>query len=345
MNAPQVPVRHSQPIVIIAIESSCDETSAAVSQDGRVLSNIIATQSVHEHYGGVVPELASRAHQQHIVPVVHQALREANITKTMLSAVAYTQGPGLLGALLVGASFAKSLAWGLSVPLISVNHMRAHILAHFIDEPHPAFPFLCLTVSGGHTQLVCVDDYLTMKVIGQTQDDAVGEAFDKIAKLLGLPYPGGPHVDRWAQSGNPEAFTFPETQMPDLDYSFSGIKTGFLNFLHRAKQREPDFVSHHLADICASIQRTLIDMLLHKLVLATEQTGIQQVAIAGGVSANTGLRAAIAALAQERGWTTYVPKFEYCTDNAAMIATTAYYQYLANEFSDLRVIPDPRLKI
>ena len=345
MDAPQVPVQSDPPVVILAIESSCDETSAAVSQDGRVLSNIVATQSVHEHYGGVVPELASRAHQQQIVPVVHQALHQANITKTMLSAVAYTQGPGLLGALLVGASFAKSLAWGLSVPLISVNHMRAHILAHFIDEPYPTFPFLCLTVSGGHTQLVRVDNYQGMEVIGQTQDDAVGEAFDKIAKLLGLPYPGGPHIDRWAQRGNPNVFAFSETHMPDLDYSFSGIKTGFLNFLHRNRQRDPNFVSNHLADICASIQRTLIDMLLHKLVVATEQTGIRHIAIAGGVSANTGLRSAIAALAKERGWVTHVPAFEYCTDNAAMIATAAYYQYLAKDFSDLRTSPNPRLKI
>ena len=345
MDTSPEPMNSTLPVVVLAIESSCDETSAAVSQDGQVLSNVIATQSVHEHYGGVVPELASRAHQQHIVPVVHQALHKANITKTMLSAVAYTQGPGLLGALLVGASFAKSLAWGLSVPLISVNHMRAHILAHFIEDPRPSFPFLCLTVSGGHTQLVQMDDYLTASVIGQTQDDAVGEAFDKIAKLLGLPYPGGPHIDRLAQFGDPDAFTFSKTQMPDLDYSFSGIKTSFLNFLHQAKQRDPEFVTHHLADICASIQRILVDMLLDKLVLAAKQTGIQQIAIAGGVSANTGLRAAVAALAQENGWTTYVPKFEYCTDNAAMIATTAYYQYLAGEFSDLRVSPNPRLKI
>ena len=328
MNAPPELMNGPRPVVILAIESSCDETSAAISQNGHVLSNIVATQSVHEHYGGVVPELASRAHQQHMVPVVHQALYEANITKTMLSAVAYTQGPGLLGALLVGASFAKSLAWGLALPLVSVNHMRAHILAHFIDDPHPAFPFLCLTVSGGHTQLVRVDNYLTMTVIGQTQDDAVGEAFDKMAKLLGLPYPGGPHIDRWAQSGNPNAFTFSETRMPDLDYSFSGIKTGFLNFLHQAKQRDPEFVTHHLANICASIQQTLIDMLLDKLVLAAEQIGIRQIAIAGGVSANTGLRKAITTLAQEKGWTIYIPKLEYCTDNAAMIATTAFYQYL-----------------
>ncbi len=333
------------PIIILAIESSCDETSAAVTENGRVLSNIVATQSVHEHYGGVVPELASRAHQQHIVPVVDQALRAANITKTMLSAVAYTQGPGLLGALLVGASFAKSFAWGLSSPLISVNHMRAHVLAHFIDPPHPTFPFLCLTVSGGHTQLLRVNDYLDMQVIGQTQDDAVGEAFDKAAKLLGLPYPGGPHVDRWAQQGNPQAFTFPETQMPALDFSFSGIKTGFLNFLNQQQQRDPNFVVNNLADICASLQQALIDMLLHKLALAVEQTGIYQVAIAGGVSANTGLRKALAEVAKQQGWAVHIPKFAYCTDNAAMIATAAHYQYLAQDFSDLRVSPNPRLKI
>ena len=331
--------------MVLAIESSCDETAAAVSDNGRILSNIVATQSVHEHYGGVVPELASRAHQQHIVPVVHRALHEAKVTKTMLSAVAYTQGPGLLGSLLVGASFAKSLAWGLGVPLMGVNHMRAHILAHFIEEPRPVFPFLCLTVSGGHTQLVRIDDYLAMEVIGQTQDDAVGEAFDKIAKLLSLPYPGGPQIDRWAQSGNPYAFTFSETQMPGLDYSFSGIKTAFLNFLHHHKQRHSPFVEENLSDICASVQRTLIDMLLQKLVRAVEQTGIRQVAIAGGVSANTGLRQAIQAVAQEKGWTTYIPKFEYCTDNAAMIATTAYYQYQAGAFGDLRASPDPRMKM
>ncbi len=332
-------------VVILAIESSCDETSAAVIKNGQMLSNIVATQSVHEHYGGVVPELASRAHQQHIVPVVDQALRAANITKTMLSAVGYTQGPGLLGALLVGASFAKSLAWGLSVPLISVNHMRAHVLAHFIEPPYPTFPFLCLTVSGGHTQLLRVDDYLSMQVIGQTQDDAVGEAFDKSAKLLGLPYPGGPHIDRWAQQGDSEAFTLPKTQMPALDFSFSGIKTGFLNFLNQQKQRDPDFMANNLADICASLQQALIDILLHKLTLAVEQTGIRQVAIAGGVSANSGLRKALAALAEQQGWTIHVPKFEYCTDNAAMIATSAHYQYLAKDFSDLRTNPNPRLKV
>ena len=254
----------SESVFILAIESSCDETSAAVIKNGQILSNIVATQSVHEQYGGVVPELASRAHQEHIVPVVHQALQTAKVTKTMLSAVAFTQGPGLLGALLVGASFAKSLAWGLGIPLLAVNHMQAHILAHFIDDPRPSFPFLCLTVSGGHTQLVKVTDYLAMEIIGQTQDDAVGEAFDKIAKQLGFPYPGGPHIDRWAQQGDPQRFTFSETNMRDLDYSFSGIKTNFLNFLNRSTQQDARFVANNLADICASIQETLIDMLLHK---------------------------------------------------------------------------------
>ena len=335
----------SESVFILAIESSCDETSAAVIKNGQILSNIVATQSVHEQYGGVVPELASRAHQEHIVPVVHQALRTAKVTKTMLSAVAFTQGPGLLGALLVGASFAKSLAWGLGIPLLAVNHMQAHILAHFIDDPLPSFPFLCLTVSGGHTQLVKVTDYLAMEVIGQTQDDAVGEAFDKIAKQLGLPYPGGPHIDRWAQQGDPQRFTFSETNMPDLDYSFSGIKTNFLNFLNRATQQDAHFVADNLADICASIQQTLIDMLLHKLIMATETTGIQQVAIAGGVSANSRLRQATQQEAQNRGWQVYIPQLAYCTDNAAMIAMAAHYQYLAGEMSALDVNADPRLKL
>ena len=339
------PSAASESVFILAIESSCDETSAAVIKNGQILSNIVATQSVHEQYGGVVPELASRAHQEHIVPVVHQALQTAKVTKTMLSAVAFTQGPGLLGALLVGASFAKSLAWGLGIPLLAVNHMQAHILAHFIDDPRPSFPFLCLTVSGGHTQLVKVTDYLAMEVIGQTQDDAVGEAFDKIAKQLGLPYPGGPHIDRWAQQGDPQRFTFSETNMPDLDYSFSGIKTGFLNFLNRATQQDAHFVANNLADICASIQQTLIDMLLHKLIMATETTGIRQVAIAGGVSANSGLRKAIQQEAQNRGWQVYIPQLAYCTDNAAMIAMAAHYQYLAGEMCALDVSADPRLKL
>ena len=335
----------SESVLILAIESSCDETSAAVIKNGQILSNIVATQSVHEQYGGVVPELASRAHQEQIVPVVHQALQTAKVTKTMLSAVAFTQGPGLLGALLVGTSFAKSLSWSLGIPLLAVNHMQAHILAHFIDEPRPAFPFLCLTVSGGHTQLVKVTDYLAMEIIGQTQDDAVGEAFDKIAKQLGLPYPGGPHIDRWAQRGDPQRFTFSETNMPNLDYSFSGIKTGFLNFLNRARQQEANFIEDNLADICASIQQTLIDMLLHKLIMATETTGIRQVAIAGGVSANSGLRKAIQQEAADQGWQVYIPQLAYCTDNAAMIAMAAHYQYLAGEINALDVSADPRLKL
>ncbi len=345
MGTPQSLTKSEPSVTILAIESSCDETAAAISKNGQVLSNIVATQSVHEQYGGVVPELASRAHQQHIVPVIHQALHQANIAKTMLSAVAYTRGPGLLGSLLVGASFAKSLAWGLDVPLIGVNHMKAHILAHFIDAPTPEFPFLCLTVSGGHTQLVRVDDYLKMRVIGQTQDDAVGEAFDKMAKLMGLPYPGGPHVDRWAQSGDPNAFSFAKTSMPALDYSFSGIKTSFMNFLNQQKQQNPNFVEDNLADLCASVQRTLIDMLLDKLPQAMQQTGTRQVAIAGGVSANKGLRRAIQAMAEKHDWTVFIPAFEYCTDNAAMIATAAYHQYVAGDFSELSAGSDPRLRI
>ncbi len=330
-------------INILAIESSCDETSASIISNGKILSNIIATQSVHQKYGGVVPELASRAHQQNVVPVVHQALSEANITKTMLSAVAFTQGPGLLGALLVGASFAKSLAYGLDIPLISVNHMQAHILAHFIDDPKPAFPFLCLTVSGGHTQIVKVTDYLEMEILGETQDDAVGEAFDKIAKVLGLPYPGGPAIDHMAQQGNPARFAFPDTVMPALDYSFSGIKTAFLNFLQREKSKDPDFVAQHLPDICASIQHKLIEMLLEKLRQASETTGIREIAIAGGVSANSALRKTLSERAETLRWKVYIPPLVYCTDNAAMIAMAAHYKYLKADFESLQASPDPRL--
>ncbi len=333
-----------RPITILAIESSCDETSASVISDGKILSNIVATQSVHQQYGGVVPELASRAHQQHIVPVVHQALRQANITKTMLSAVAFTQGPGLLGALLVGASFAKSLAFGLDIPLIGVHHMQAHILAHFIDDPKPAFPFLCLTVSGGHTQIVQVHDYLDMEILGETQDDAVGEAFDKIAKTLGLAYPGGPLIDRLAQQGDPHRFTFPDTVMSGLDYSFSGIKTGFLNFLRQEQSQDPAFAEKHMNDLCAGIQYKLVDMLLEKLQEAAARTGIRSVAIAGGVAANSALRKRLSAMAQEKDWQTYIPAFEYCTDNAAMIAMTAHFQYLHGDAASLRVQPDPRLR-
>ena len=279
--------------VILAIESSCDETSASVIVNGKVLNNIIATQSVHQKYGGVVPELASRAHQQNIVVVVNEALQNAGILKTDLSAVAFTRGPGLMGSLLVGVSFAKGLSLGLNIPLIEVNHMQAHVVAHFIDDPKPRFPFLCLTVSGGHTQIVLVRDYLDMEVIGQTQDDAVGEAFDKAAKIMGLPYPGGPLIDKYAKDGNANAFRFPETVMPGLDFSFSGIKTAFLYFLRDEKQKNPSFVEQNLNDICASLQQHLVNMLITRLLQASEKTGIKEIAIAGGVSANSGLRNAL----------------------------------------------------
>jgi N6-L-threonylcarbamoyladenine synthase len=332
-------------INILAIESSCDETSAAVISDGKILNNIIATQSVHEKYGGVVPELASRAHQQHLIPVVHEALHSSGITKQELSAIGFTRGPGLMGSLLVGVSFAKSLAFALGIPLIDVNHMQAHILAHFIDEPKPAFPFICLTVSGGHTQLVLVRDHLDMEVIGETTDDAVGEAFDKTAKLLGLPYPGGPLIDRYAKTGNPKAFRFPVSDMPDLSFSFSGIKTAVLYFLRDNLKENPNFINENLADICASIQFTLIKMLSQKLVKAAKEYRIKEIAIAGGVSANSGLRDELNILAAKHGWKVYVPKFEYCTDNAAMIAMAAHFKYLKGEFCGLDVVPEARMKI
>lgn len=330
---------------LLAIESSCDETSAAVIRGGKVLSNVVATQAVHEKYGGVVPELASRAHQQNIIPVVAQALSTANVTKNELNAVAFTRGPGLLGALLVGSSFAKSLALGLNIPLIDVNHMKAHILAHFIDDPKPNFPFLCLTVSGGHTQVVLVKDHLDMEIIGQTTDDAVGEAFDKTAKLLGLPYPGGPLLDKTAAQGNPTAFAFPVGNMPGYDFSFSGIKTSVLYFLKEKTKDNPNFVHDNLADICASVQYTLIKTLLKKVVQATKDLGIREVAIAGGVSANSGLRQALQDYAKKYGWSVYIPAFQYCTDNAGMIAITAHYQYLKGDFSSQYVSPEPRMKI
>lgn len=331
-------------IKILAIESSCDETSAAVVVNGKVLNNIIATQSVHENYGGVVPELASRAHQQNIVPVVDQALKNAAISKNELSAISFTRGPGLLGALLVGTSFAKSMALALDIPLIEVNHMQAHILAHFIDDPKPQFPFLCLTVSGGHTQIVLVESHLKMTIIGETKDDAVGEAFDKSAKLLGLPYPGGPLIDKYAQLGNPERFTFPETSMPGLSYSFSGIKTGILYFLRDELKKNEKFIEENLNDICASIQRTLVKMLLQKLRKAARQHNIKEIAIAGGVSANSGLRKALKLMAESERWTTYVPDFQYCTDNAGMIGIAGYYKYLVGEFVDQKVSALPRMK-
>jgi N6-L-threonylcarbamoyladenine synthase len=331
--------------IILAIESSCDETSAAVCINGKIQSNIIATQTVHQKYGGVVPELASRAHQQHIIPVVNQALTEAKITKNDLSAVAFTRGPGLLGALLVGSSFAKALALGLRIPLIDVNHMQAHILAHFIDEPTPAFPFICLTVSGGHTQIVKVNNYLDMEILGETQDDAVGEAFDKTAKLMDLPYPGGPLIDKYAQQGNPQAFAFPQVDMPGLNFSFSGIKTAFLYFLRDKTIHQPDFIQTHLTDICASIQHTLIQILLKKLIKAAKETGIREIAIAGGVSANSGLREQLAQTGAKYHWNVYVPKFEYCTDNAAMIAIAAHYKALAGQFASQDISPLPRMAL
>ena len=331
-------------ISILAIESSCDETSASIIVNGKVLNNIVATQSVHEKYGGVVPELASRAHQENLIPVVHEALSTAGISKKELSAIAVTRGPGLMGSLLVGVSFAKAFAKALDIPLIDVNHMQAHVLAHFIAEPRPNFPFICLTVSGGHTQLVLVKDHLTMELIGETQDDAVGEAFDKTAKLLGLPYPGGPLLDRYAKEGNPKAFTFPVTRMPGLNYSFSGIKTAVLYFLRDRLEENPNFITENLPDLCASIQYALVEMLLIKLKEAMKEYGITEVAIAGGVSANSGLRAALSALSQRKGWTFYVPEFEYCTDNAAMIAMAAHFKYLRGDFVGYDIAPLAKMK-
>lgn len=327
---------------ILAIESSCDETAAAVIADGMILSNVIATQEIHAKYGGVVPEMASRAHMEAIVPAVLEALAKAGVSKKDLDAVGFTQSPGLIGSLLVGASFAKSLAMALNVPLLAVNHMQAHVLAHFIDDPKPQFPFLCLTVSGGHTQLVLVRDYLHMEIVGTTLDDAAGEAFDKTAKMLGLPYPGGPLVDKYARDGDGEKFSFPIAQIPELNYSFSGIKTAILNFLQKGKKVDPDFVAHNLSDICASVQHTIIKTLLQKLVRAAEQYGVQNIGIAGGVSANSGLRKAIEELGAEKGWAVFIPDFQYCTDNAAMIAITAHYQYLSGKFAGLDVEPSAR---
>lgn len=329
-------------INILAIESSCDETSAAVIKDGKIYSNFIANQTVHEQYGGVVPELASRAHQENIVPVVDQALKKAGISQNDLTAVAFTQSPGLIGSLLVGSCFAKAMALALDLPLIAVQHMDAHVMANFIDEPQPTFPFLCLTVSGGHTQIVLCKDHLHMEIIGKTLDDAAGEAFDKTAKLLGLPYPGGPLIDKYAQQGNPHRFTFSEPQIPGLDFSFSGLKTGILYFLQDNLKKDPRFIENNLHDICASVQERIISILMNKFVKAAKETGVTQVGIAGGVSANSGLRKAMQALGEKEGWQVYIPKFEYCTDNAAMIAMTAHYKYLAKEFVGLDVVPSPR---
>ena len=332
-------------IYLLAIESSCDDTSAAVLHNGKVLANMVAGQAIHEEYGGVVPELASRAHLQNIVPVVDAAIKKAGINKTQLSAIAFTRGPGLIGSLMVGVSFAKGLSLALGIPMIEVNHMQAHVLAHFIEEPMPKFPFLCLTVSGGHTQYVLVRDHLDMEVIGQTQDDAAGEAFDKSAKLLGLPYPGGPLIDKYAQLGDPDKYQFGKPKMDGLDLSFSGFKTSVLYFVQNNKQKDPDFATNNMNDLCASIQKHIIDMLMEKLVLAVEQTGVTDVAIAGGVSANSGLRKALQQEGEKRGWNTFIPKFEYCTDNAAMIGITAHYKYLKGEFVGHDVTPVARYVI
>jgi N6-L-threonylcarbamoyladenine synthase len=329
--------------IILAIESSCDETSASVIRNGKVLNNIIATQAIHRKYGGVVPELASRAHQQNIVLTVQEAMEGSGTRKTELDAIAFTRGPGLMGSLLVGTSYAKGVALGLNIPLIEVNHMQAHVLAHFIDDPKPDFPFLCLTVSGGHTQIVLVRGHLEMEIIGQTQDDAVGEAFDKAAKIMGLSYPGGPLIDKYAQQGNEATFKFPVTNMPGLDFSFSGIKTAFLYFLRDERVKNPQFVEENLYDICASLQKHLVNMLLEKLSEASIQTGIMTIAVAGGVSANTGLRNALTKLGDEQGWKLFIPAFEYCTDNAAMIAMAAHYKFLKGDFCSLETVPLARM--
>ncbi len=333
---------------ILAIESSCDDTSAAVMCNNSALSNVVATQKIHEEYGGVVPELASRAHQQNIVPVVHQALAKANIDKNQLSAIAFTRGPGLMGSLLVGTSFAKSLALGLNIPLIEVNHMQAHILSHFIAEDNyqsPSFPFLAMTISGGHTQIVLVKSYFEMEVIGETLDDAVGEAYDKSAKILGLPYPGGPLVDKYAQMGNAKAFPFPKPKVEGLNFSFSGLKTSILYFIQRETKNNPNFIAENRDDICASIQHTIVQILMDKLKKAVKQTGIKQVAIGGGVSANSGIRQALKEAEDRWGWTTYVPKFEYCTDNAAMIGIVGYLKYKEQSFSDQDITAQARYVI
>ena len=322
-------------IYILGIESSCDDTSAAVLKDGVLLSNVTASQAVHEAYGGVVPELASRAHQENVVPVVAQAIKQAGITKEQLSAVAFTRGPGLMGSLLVGVSFAKGFARSLNIPLIDVNHLQGHVMAHFIEEPFPPFPFLCLLVSGGNSQIVIVNAYNDMEILGQTIDDAAGEAIDKCSKVMGLGYPGGPIIDRLARQGNPHAYQFSEPHIPGLDYSFSGLKTSFLYNLRKWVAEDPDFVEHHKEDLAASLEFTIVDILMKKLREAVKMTKIKHVAVAGGVSANNGLRQAFHDYAKRYGWTIYIPKFSYTTDNAAMIGITGYYKYLDGDFCSI----------
>ncbi|TDG36262.1 tRNA (adenosine(37)-N6)-threonylcarbamoyltransferase complex transferase subunit TsaD [Pedobacter changchengzhani] len=337
--------------IILAIESSCDDTSVSICNNGEITSNVIANQTIHQNYGGVIPELASRVHQQNIVPTVTQALIDAGVTKQDITAVAFTRGPGLLGSLLVGVSFAKSFALALNIPLISVNHMHAHILAHFIparsaggDEPKPAFPFLCLTVSGGHTQIVLVKDFFDMEVVGETLDDAAGEAFDKTAKILSLPYPGGPLIDKHAKLGNPNAFKFAVPQIADLNFSFSGFKTSILYFIRKQEKVNPNFIAENLDDICASVQHSIIEILMNKLKMASKLYGINEIAIAGGVSANSGLRQALQNGAVDYGWKVYVPAFQYCTDNAGMIAIAGYHKFLKNDFADQSVSPLARME-
>lgn len=334
-----------KPVFILALESSCDDTAAAVLQNDKVLSNVVANQFIHEQYGGVVPELASRAHQQNIVPVVDSALKKAGVSKEQLSAVAFTQGPGLMGSLLVGSSFSKSFALALGIPLIAVNHMQAHILAHFIDEESmqkPEFPFLALTISGGHTQIVKVNDYFNMEIIGETTDDAVGEAFDKTAKILGLPYPGGPLIDKYAQLGNPRAFSFTKPKVPGLDFSFSGLKTAILYFINDNVRKNPNFVAENLNDICASVQHTIVEILMDKLKMAVQQSGISRIAIGGGVSANSGIRNTLIEAQSTYGWQTFIPKFEYTTDNAAMIGIAGFYKFLNRDFENASVVSKAR---
>ncbi len=335
-------------ITILGIESSCDDTSAAIIRDGYMLSNIIANQEVHRIYGGVVPELASRAHQQNIIPVVDQAIKVAGISKNEIDAVAFTRGPGLMGSLLVGSSFAKGLSLSLGIPLIEINHLQAHILANFILEKDctnhvPSFPFLCLLVSGGHSQLVLMNDYLEMKIIGQTIDDAAGEAFDKCAKIMGLPYPGGPVIDKLASEGNPDAFKFSKPRIENFDYSFSGLKTSFLYFLRDQLKNDPSFIDHNKNDLCASLQKTIIDILLDKLMKASVNLKINEIALAGGVSANSGLRYKVTSQASQMKWNTYIPAFKFTTDNAAMIAITGYYKYKAGLFASQNVVPTARI--
>lgn len=334
-------------VYILAIESSCDDTAAAVLKNDKVLSNLVARQSIHEEFGGVVPELASRAHQQNIVPVVDMALKKAGITKNQLHGIAFTQGPGLMGSLLVGSSFAKSFSMALGIPLMAVNHMQAHIFAHFIDEEgfdKPTFPFLALTISGGHTQIVKVSNFFDMEIIGETTDDAVGEAFDKTAKILGLPYPGGPLIDQFAKEGNPKAYPFTKPKVDGLNFSFSGLKTQILYFVQKNVATNPNFIEENKADICASVQNVIIQILMDKLKIAVQETGINQIAIGGGVSANSGIRETLKNAETKYGWKTFIPKFEYTTDNAAMIGIVGYQKYLQNQFENASVVSKARIE-